>query len=385
VDPTEEYNKMVMELFDIEEIKSFIKEKQPKVLVDSLHAISGVYTKGIFCDLLGLPLSCLRNTEPLEDFGGHHPDPNLTYAKDLVSLMYTGEYDFGVAFDGDADRNIILGKKFFVTPSDSLAVIAARRNAVKYFRDGGFKGVARSMPTSTAVDAVVSKSTTEKETLPFAETPTGWKFFGNLMDSGRLSLCGEESFGTGCDAIREKDGIWAALAWLSILAEANKGKDTLVSVEDILHVHWETYGRNYYSRYDYEEVDSGAANKLMDRIRGMQADAAAGKESPLKGLLLGGKVIESSDDFCYHDPCDGSVAEQQGIRFLLAGGTRVLVRLSGTGSSGATIRVYFDLYEENPTKLALEAKDVLGQLITDSLKFIQIEELTGRKEPTVIT
>jgi len=382
VDPTEEYIKMIYELFDLERIKVFIKKFNPKVLVDSLHAVSGVYTRKIFCEILGLPETCLRNYEPLEDFGGHHPDPNLTYAKDLVDLMYTGNYDFGVAFDGDADRNLILGNKFFVTPSDSLALIAAHRNAIKYFKEGGFKGVARSMPTSMAVDAVVSS---EKEKLQFAETPTGWKFFGNLMDNGMLSLCGEESFGTGCDAIREKDGIWAALAWLSILAEASERENKFVSVEEIVREHWKKYGRNYYSRYDYEEVDADAANKLMNRIRDFQKQESEGTKTPLHELSLDGKKVTLCDDFCYNDPCDKSVTAKQGLRFILEGGTRVLVRLSGTGSVGATIRVYFDYYEKDPQKLNLETKDVLANLIRESIAFIKIEELTGRKAPTVIT
>jgi len=372
IDPVDEYLQMCRDNFDFPLIRKFLADSKLRVLIDSLNAVTGLYTHRIFCDELGLPDTVCRNNVPMEDFGGLHADPNLVYAKALVDLMYSGEYDFGCAYDGDGDRNMILGNKFFVTPSDSLAVLTANNQKIRYFHEHGFKGVARSMPTSAAVDKVV-----EEMKMPFFETPTGWKFFGNVMDANTLSLCGEESFGTGSDLIREKDGIWAALAWLSILAETNKDRDLtkerVLGVQDIVEAHWRKYGRNYYSRYDYENVDSDKANAMMSFLREHLADLKAEH-----GLAV-------ADDFEYHDPVDKSVTAHQGIRLVYPDGTRIIFRLSGTGSVGATIRVYFDKYERDAAKLGLETAVALKDLIANGIAWARIEEFTGRNAPTVIT
>ena len=372
IDPVDEYVAMCRENFDLPLIRAFLAESKLRVLVDSLNAVTGLYTRRIFCEELGLDAAVCRNNVPLADFGGLHADPNLVYAKALVDLMYTGAYDFGCAFDGDGDRNMILGNRFFVTPSDSLAVLTANHHKIRYFREHGFHGVARSMPTSAAVDRVA-----RDQRLPLFETPTGWKFFGNVMDAGTLSLCGEESFGTGSDLIREKDGIWAALAWLSVLAETNRGRDLardgVLGVRDIVEAHWRKYGRNYYSRYDYEGVDSDRANALMAALR---ERLPALKEQ--HGLA-------TADDFEYRDPVDKSVTTHQGIRLIYPDGTRAIFRLSGTGSVGATIRVYFDKYESDPAKLNLDTAVALKDLIATALSWARIKEFTGRSEPTVIT
>jgi len=372
IDPVDEYLQMCRDNFDFPLIRKFLADSKLRVLIDSLNAVTGLYTHRIFCDELGLPDAVCRNNVPMEDFGGLHADPNLVYAKALVDLMWSGNYDFGCAYDGDGDRNMILGNKFFVTPSDSLAVLTANNQKIRYFREHGFKGVARSMPTSAAVDKVV-----EEMKMPFFETPTGWKFFGNVMDANTLSLCGEESFGTGSDLIREKDGIWAALAWLSILAETNKDRDLtkerVLGVQDIVEAHWRKFGRNYYSRYDYENVDSDKANAMMTYLR-EHLDELKTKH----GLAV-------ADDFEYHDPVDKSVTQHQGIRLIYPDGTRIIFRLSGTGSVGATIRVYFDKYERYASKLGLETAVALKELIANALAWSRIEEFTGRNAPTVIT
>jgi len=372
IDPVDEYLQMCRDNFDFPLIRKFLADSKLRVLIDSLNAVTGLYTHRIFCDELGLPDAVCRNNVPKEDFGGLHADPNLVYAKALVDLMWSGDYDFGCAYDGDGDRNMILGNKFFVTPSDSLAVLTANNQKIRYFREHGFKGVARSMPTSAAVDKVV-----QEMKMPFFETPTGWKFFGNVMDANTLSLCGEESFGTGSDLIREKDGIWAALAWLSILAETNKDRDLtkerVLGVQDIVEAHWRKFGRNYYSRYDYENVDSDKANAMMTFLREHLDELKT-----QHGLAV-------ADDFEYHDPVDKSVTQHQGIRLVYPDGTRIIFRLSGTGSVGATIRVYFDKYESDPSKLGLETAVALKELISNALAWSRIEEFTGRNAPTVIT
>lgn len=383
-DATADYIAMLREAFDLPAIRKFLAVSKLRVVVDSLNAVTGPYTRAVFVDELGLPESCLANNVPMEDFGGGHPDPNLVYAKQLVDKMFSGEYDFGAAFDGDGDRNMILGNKFFVTPSDSLAVLAANHRAIRHFREGGFRGVARSMPTSAAVDRVVEALNAEAPDahIGFFEVPTGWKFFGNLMDSGQLSLCGEESFGTGCNLIREKDGIWAAVAWLSVLAERNRDRPAgapVIGVADIVREHWSRYGRNYYSRYDYEEVSTEAAARLMKHLADEQPRLLR------EGVTCGGYKLVLADDFSYVDPVDHSVTSNQGLRFVFEDGSRIIFRLSGTGSVGATIRVYFDKYEGLSEKLALDVPKALAELIQLALKWSDIAAITGRQAPTVIT
>jgi phosphoglucomutase len=381
IDPVVDYLAMLRSAFDLAGIAEFIRRSGFRCVLDSLHAVTGVYTKRIFCDVLGLPESSLFNNVPKPDFGGGHPDPNLVYAKGLVEKMYSGDYDFGAAFDGDGDRNMILGKKFFVTPSDSLAVLMANHQLIPYFRVNGFRGVARSMPTSAAVDKVVQAMEAAGKKVKFFETPTGWKFFGNLMDAGDLSLCGEESFGTGCDLIREKDGIWAAMAWLSILAEINKPRSAapFLGVSDVVMGHWKQYGRNYYSRYDYEEVDSDQAKAMMSHLADLQ------KTGALKDAKCGGYGIAVADDFEYRDPVDKSVTSGQGIRFVFADGTRIIFRLSGTGSVGATVRVYFDKFLPPSADLGLDVQVALAELVQLALTWSDIKKFTGRNHPTVIT
>ncbi|CAN1297216.1 Phosphoglucomutase, cytoplasmic [Linum perenne] len=375
--------------FMLESIKKLITSPNFSFCYDALHGVAGAYAKRIFVEELGAQESSLLNCVPKEDFGGGHPDPNLTYAKELVDRMGLGKSDsnveppeFGAAADGDADRNMILGKRFFVTPSDSVAIIAANAvESIPYF-SSGLKGVARSMPTSAALD-VVAKSLN----LKFFEVPTGWKFFGNLMDAGLCSVCGEESFGTGSDHIREKDGIWAVLAWLSILAYKNKdilsgGK--LVSVEDIVRKHWATYGRHYYTRYDYENVDAGAAKELMSNLVKLQSNLAAVNEI-VKGIRPDVSKISHADEFEYKDPVDGSVSAHQGIRYLFEDGSRLVFRLSGTGSVGATIRLYIEQYEKDPSKIGRDSQEALSPLVEVALKLSKMQEYTGRPTPTVIT
>jgi len=315
---------------------------------------------------LGAPKGTVMNGEPKDDFGGGHPDPNLTYAHELVDMLY-GENapDFGAASDGDGDRNMILGNHFFVTPSDSLAVMAANATLVPAYSKG-IAGVARSMPTSGAVDRVA-----EALGIDCFETPTGWKFFGNLMDAGKVTLCGEESFGTGSDHVREKDGLWAVLFWLNILAVRQE------SVEGVLADHWATYGRNFYSRHDYEAVDSAAATQVLQHVRD-QFDS-------LKGQTLAGRVVQMCDDFSYTDPIDGSVSTNQGVRVLFEDGSRIIFRLSGTGTSGATIRIYLESYEADTSKHGLDAQTALKDMIDAANSISKLPELTGRDKPTVIT
>lgn len=342
-----------------------------------MHAITGAYARPIFVERLGAKEDSIVNGTPLEDFGGGHPDPNLTYAEELVKLMYGSDApDLGAASDGDGDRNMILGNHFFITPSDSVAMIAANAEAaIPYFK-GGPNGLARSMPTSAALDRVA-----EKLNLPFFEVPTGWKFFGNLMDAGKLSICGEESFGTGSDHIREKDGIWAVLAWLSILAHRNKDKkvgEKLVSVADIAKEHWALYGRNFFSRYDYEECESAGANNMIEHLRSIIASSKSGD-------TFGIYTLKFADDFAYTDPVDGSVAAKQGVRFVFSDGSRIIFRLSGTGSAGATIRIYVEQYEPDVAKHDVNAQVALKPLIDVALSLSKLREFTGREKPTVIT
>eukprot|EP01130_Rhizamoeba_saxonica_P007061 TRINITY_DN2829_c0_g1_i2.p1 TRINITY_DN2829_c0_g1~~TRINITY_DN2829_c0_g1_i2.p1 ORF type:complete len:325 (+),score=75.63 TRINITY_DN2829_c0_g1_i2:790-1764(+) len=316
-----------------------------------------------------------QNIEALPDFGGGHPDPNLVYAASLVKRMYSEDFAFGCAFDGDGDRNMILGNKFFVTPSDSVAIIAANSGSIPYFRNK-LSVLARSMPTSGAIDRVAEKMKAE-----FFEVPTGWKFFGNIMDHyenekggfGHV-ICGEESFGTGSDHVREKDGIWAALCWLSILA------DKKVSVEEVVRDHWKEFGRNYYSRYDYENCEAAGARSMMEHLVELTQNTESGTclhDFPVP--------LKFADEFSYADKFDGSVSEHQGIRFVFEDGSRIIFRLSGTGSVGATIRLYLEQYEANVENHDMETQDALKALVQLALTISKIEEFTGRTEPTVIT
>lgn len=377
VNPVSDYLELMENVFDFQLIKTLVSRPDFRFIFDAMHAVTGAYAKPIFVDKLGASLDSISNGVPSEDFGHGHPDPNLTYAKDLVDIMY-GENapDFGAASDGDGDRNMILGKGFFITPSDSVAIIAANaQQSIPYFHNGA-KGLARSMPTSGALDRVA-----QKLNLPFFEVPTGWKFFGNLMDAGKLSICGEESFGTGSDHIREKDGIWAVLAWLSILAYRNKDKkpgEQLVSVSDIAKEHWATYGRNFFSRYDYEECESEGANKMVEYLRDLVSKSKEGEK-------YGDYILQFADDFTYTDPVDGSVVSKQGVRFVFTDGSRIIYRLSGTGSAGATIRIYIEQFESDASRHDVDAQIALKPLIDLALSISKLKEFTGREKPTVIT
>lgn len=387
-DSASDYIKLMKSIFDFGSIRKLLSSPKFTFCFDGLHGVAGAYAKRIFVDELGAQESSLLNCVPKEDFGGGHPDPNLTYAKELVARMGLGKSEsegeppeFGAAADGDADRNMILGKRFFVTPSDSVAIIAANAvEAIPYF-SAGLKGVARSMPTSAALDVVAKHLN-----LKFFEVPTGWKFFGNLMDAGLCSVCGEESFGTGSDHIREKDGIWAVLAWLSILAYKNKDniEDKLVTVEDIVRQHWAKYGRHYYTRYDYENVDAGAAKELMAHLVKLQSSLSEAN-GIVKGASSDVSNVVHGDEFEYNDPVDGSISSHQGIRYLFEDGSRLIFRLSGTGSEGATIRLYIEQYEKNPSKIGRLSHEALAPLVEAALKLSKMEEFTGRSAPTVIT
>ncbi|MEH2438471.1 MAG: alpha-D-glucose phosphate-specific phosphoglucomutase [Nostoc sp.] len=366
IDSVHDYQELMESLFDFDRIRELLTKGNFQISIDALHAVAGPYAHAIFEQRLGAPVGTVRNGTPLEDFGGGHPDPNLVYAHELVDILYAEDApDFGAAFDGDGDRNMILGRKFFVTPSDSLAVLAANAKLIPGY-SAGLAGVARSMPTSQAVDRVAAQIGIESY-----ETPTGWKFFGNLLDAGKATLCGEESFGTSSNHIREKDGLWAVLFWLNILAVRQQ------SVEQIVQEHWQTYGRNYYSRHDYEEIQTGPANTLIERLRSLLPT--------LKGKQFGNYQVEYSDDFSYTDPVDGSVSDQQGVRIGFTDGSRIVVRLSGTGTQGATLRVYIESYEPDPSKHDLDPQEALASLITIAQEIAQIRELTGREQPTVIT
>ena len=365
IDPVTQYLALMKTLFDFDAIRALFASGF-RMRFDGLHAVTGPYAHVIFEDELKAGAGTVVNGTPLPDFGGHHPDPNPTYAKDLFDFMMSANApDFGAASDGDGDRNMILGRNAYVTPSDSLAILCANAHCAPGYAKG-LAGVARSMPTSAAADRVAAKLGIKSY-----ETPTGWKFFGNLLDAGLATLCGEESFGTGSNHIREKDGVWAVLFWLNILAQRR------MSVADLVREHWRTYGRNYYTRHDYEAIDLTAAKGLMAAL----ADAT----KTLPGKTFGSHKVEAADDFAYHDPVDGSDAADQGIRVMFEGGSRIVYRLSGTGTVGATLRVYIEHYEPPSGKLDQETQAALADLIALSRSLAEIEKRTGRKEPTVIT
>jgi phosphoglucomutase len=366
IDPVADYAALMEDLFDFDAIRALLTSDGFRMRFDAMHAVTGPYAHAILEDRLGAPTGTVINGVPLEDFGGGHPDPNLTYAKELVEEMFGPDApDLGAASDGDGDRNMVLGRRFFVTPSDSLAVIAANAHLIPGYRDG-VPGVARSMPTSAAVDRVA-----ERLGMACYETPTGWKFFGNLMDAGKVTLCGEESFGTGSAHVREKDGLWAVLFWLNVLAARRE------SVEAIVRDHWRTYGRNFYSRHDYEGVDTDAARGLMDALRG-RLDA-------LRDQVYDGRRVVLADDFSYTDPVDGSLTTGQGLRIGFEDGSRMVFRLSGTGTAGATLRVYFERYDADTSTHDQDAQQALAGLIQAADQIAGIRERTGRERPTVIT
>lgn len=365
IDPVADYAELMESLFDFDALRALFKSGF-RMRFDAMHAVTGPYAKEILENRLGAPNGTARNFIPLPDFGGHHPDPNLVHAKHLYDeMMGPDAPDFGAASDGDGDRNLIIGKGIFITPSDSVAMLAANAHLAPGYK-AGLKGIARSMPTSGAADRVA-----EKLGIGIYETPTGWKFFGNLLDAGMATICGEESAGTGSNHVREKDGLWAVLLWLNVLAVRGE------SAKQIVTQHWAAYGRNYYSRHDYEEVEIDRANALVDELRA--------KLGSLPGTSVRGMTIASADDFAYHDPVDGSVSKNQGIRVLFEGGSRVVFRLSGTGTSGATLRLYVERYEPDKNRHDLETQEALADLIAAADDIAGILSHTGRAKPSVIT
>jgi phosphoglucomutase len=365
IDPVADYAALMERLFDFDAIRALFAGGL-RMRFDAMHAVTGPYAVEILERRLGAPAGTVINATPLPDFGGGHPDPNLTYAHDLVEEMFGADApDVGAASDGDGDRNMILGRRFFVTPSDSLAVLTANATLVPGYAKG-LAGVARSMPTSAAVDRVA-----ESLGIGCHETPTGWKFFGNLMDAGKVTLCGEESFGTGSDHIREKDGLWAVLFWLNVLAARKQ------SVEAIVREHWARFGRNYYTRHDYEEVPADAAREVMAAV----GDALAS----LPGSALAGDRVSLADDFAYRDPVDESVSTGQGLRIVFESGARIIFRLSGTGTAGATLRLYVEAREPDRARQDRDPQEALARYIAAALELSRLRERTGRDAPTVIT
>lgn len=366
IDSVELYAELMARLFDFDRIRQLFQSGHFRICYDAMHAVTGPYAQTILATHLQAPPGSVINATPLPDFGGGHPDPNLTYAHELVEIMYGDNApDFGAASDGDGDRNMVLGRHFFVTPSDSLAVLAANAHLVPGYAQG-LAGIARSMPTSGAADRVAIALG-----IDLFETPTGWKFFGNLLDAGKVTLCGEESFGTGSDHVREKDGLWAVLFWLNILAVKQQ------SVAEILQAHWAQFGRNFYTRHDYEGVDSAAATALMAGLRQQFAD--------LPGQVFGRYTVQLCDDFSYTDPVDGSTSTGQGLRIIFTNGARLVFRLSGTGTEGATLRVYLESFENDPSQHGLDAQTALADLLQLAEQLADIKRLTGRERPSVIT
>ncbi len=365
IDGVDDYIHLMQKLFDFESIKQLINDDFP-VIFDAMNAVTGPYAHYLLEKLLEAPTGTVLNGSPLEDFGGIHPDPNLTYASDLAELLLEKkQYSFGAACDGDGDRNMILGKDCFVNPSDSLAVITANAHLIPGYSEG-ITGVARSMPTSSAVDVVAKELN-----IKCFETPTGWKFFGNLLDANEITICGEESFGTGSNHVREKDGLWAVLFWLQILSKRR------LSVSEIMKEHWLKYGRHYYSRHDYEGIESKAANDLYNRLENLLTS--------LTGKPFAGSIVTVADNFEYTDPIDKSISSRQGLRILLEDKSRIIVRMSGTGTKGSTLRVYLERFVPKTGDLDQDPQLVLKQLIDDINSLAEIERRTGMNKPTVIT
>jgi phosphoglucomutase len=366
VDPISDYARLMEQLFDFERIRELLTSSSFRLYFDAMNAVTGPYAHAILEQTLGAPAGSVLRGTPLTDFGGEHPDPNLAHAVELQRrLCGPNAADFGAASDGDGDRNMILGANFYVTPSDSLALLAANARLVPGYRDG-LAGVARSMPTSQAVDRVAADLG-----IPCYETPTGWKFFGNLLDAGRITLCGEESFGTGSDHVREKDGLWAVLFWLNIIAARGE------SVASIVQQHWRSFGRDYYTRHDYEAVASDAANSLVEALRERSGD--------LRGQVFGSYQVASADDFAYTDPVDGSHSARQGVRILMRGGARIVYRLSGTGTEGATLRVYIEDHQTDAARQGEDPQAALAELIALAGDIAGIEQYTGRRRADVVT
>jgi phosphoglucomutase len=365
VDPVAGYQRLMESLFDFDRIRAMFR-RGFAMRFDAMSAVTGPYATAILEGALGAAPGTVINGAPLPDFGGHHPDPNLVHARHLYELAMSAKSpDLCAASDGDGDRNLIIGRSQYVTPSDSLAILAANAHLAPGYRRG-IVGIARSMPTSCAADRVAAKLK-----IPLYETPTGWKFFGNLLDAGLVTICGEESAGTGSDHVREKDGLWAVLLWLDILAARKQ------SVAEIVREHWVTYGRNYYSRHDYEEIDSDGANALMESLRA--------RLPGLRSMTLGGLEVRHADDFAYEDPVDGSYSAKQGIRILFEDGSRIVYRLSGTGTKGATLRVYLERFEQDAEQQRLGAQEALADLISVSRSLAEIGRYTSRDAPSVIT
>ena len=366
IDPISDYADLMESLFDFPAMRQLLTGGDFRICFDGMHAVTGPYATEILQNRLGAPDGSVINATPLPDFGGGHPDPNQVHAHELLERM-TGEdaLDFGAASDGDGDRNMILGGNFYINPCDSLAILAANAQSVPAYSDG-LAGIARSMPTSRAADRVA-----EALGITCYETPTGWKFFGNLLDAGMISLCGEESFGTGSDHVREKDGLWAVLFWLNLLAATRE------TVADIATGHWQRFGRDYFTRHDYEAIESEAANRMFDRLKGMLDD--------IVGKVYAGLEIIKTDEFAYLDPVDNSRSTNQGVRIYTHDGGRIVFRLSGTGTSGATLRIYYDRYENSPESLDLDPQSALASLIEAAESIAQISEHSGRTSPDVIT
>ncbi len=366
VDSVADYAELMAQIFDFDLLKSCIGSGYISLCFDAMHAITGPYAKHILVDVLGASPDSIINAEPKEDFGGGHPDPNMAHAKELTEIMFSDQAPtFGAASDGDGDRNMVMGAGIFVTPSDSLAIIAANAKSIPAYSKG-ISGVARSMPTSQAVDRVAAK-----QNLACFETPTGWKYFGNLLDAGKITICGEESFGTGSDHVREKDGLWAVLFWLNLVARRRQ------PVAEIVQEHWRQYGRDIYCRHDYEAVDAKIANEIFDHLKQQL--------SGLAGQSFGENTVDYADIFSYTDPVDQSVSHNQGIRIGFTNGSRMVFRLSGTGTVGATLRIYLEKFEADADKHDQDAQEALAELIELAEQFCQVTQRTGRSAPDVIT